>query len=407
MTKDQAIELVQGMPDGIDAEEFLIELCKRAAYFEQPRLQDLAHGLQLPAVNAFVRGLMGPVGSGKSYACAAEVMLRAVRQKPSPVDGIRYTRFAIVRNSYPMLKTTTIKTWQDLFPEATFGAMLWTPPITHHIRLPSRGDAAGIDCEVIFIALDQPKDVRKLLSLELTGAWVNEARELPKAIVDGLTHRVGRYPTKRDGGATWHGIWLDTNPMDDDHWYHRMAEKEKMTGAYAWKFFKQPGGVVQVDPVDLPEIQRPTTTSLPRASGGRLTPRPRTSATCRQATTRRCCSVSSSTGFAATPAASTPTSKKAGRSGPSTTTASCQGDVEYDPSIPLQVGLDFGLTPAATIGQRFTNGRWVILHEIVTFDMGLERFGQQLLAELNARYPKPRSCSGVTRPVCSAMRSTR
>jgi hypothetical protein len=51
--------------------------------------------------DAFVRGLMGPVGSGKSYACAAEVMLRAVRQKPSPVDGIRYTRFAIVRNSYP------------------------------------------------------------------------------------------------------------------------------------------------------------------------------------------------------------------------------------------------------------------------------------------------------------------
>jgi len=28
-----------------------------------------------------------------------------------------------------------------------------SPPITHHIRLPSRGDAAGIDCEVIFLAL--------------------------------------------------------------------------------------------------------------------------------------------------------------------------------------------------------------------------------------------------------------
>ena len=70
--------------------------------------------------NNFVRGLMGPVGSGKSYACAAEIMMRAVQQKPSPIDGIRYTRFAIVRNSYPMLKTTTIKTWTDLFPENTF-----------------------------------------------------------------------------------------------------------------------------------------------------------------------------------------------------------------------------------------------------------------------------------------------
>ena len=46
---------------------------------------------------SFVRGLMGPVGSGKSYGCAAEIMLRAVRQKPSPRDGIRYSRFVIVR----------------------------------------------------------------------------------------------------------------------------------------------------------------------------------------------------------------------------------------------------------------------------------------------------------------------
>jgi len=106
--------------------------------------------------NSFVQGLMGPVGSGKSYACAAKIMMKAVQQKPSPIDGIRYSRWAVVRNSYPMLKTTTIKTWLDLFPENTFGPMLWTPPITHHIRLPSRGDASGIDMEVIFLALDQP-----------------------------------------------------------------------------------------------------------------------------------------------------------------------------------------------------------------------------------------------------------
>ena len=59
--------------------------------------------------NSFVRGLIGPVGSGKSYASAAEIMIRAVKQKVSPRDGIRYSRFAIVRNSYPMLRTTTLK----------------------------------------------------------------------------------------------------------------------------------------------------------------------------------------------------------------------------------------------------------------------------------------------------------
>ena len=67
--------------------------------------------------DSFVRGLIGPVGSGKSYACCAEVFKRAVQQKPSPRDGIRYSRFVVVRNSYPMLKTTTIKTWLELFPE--------------------------------------------------------------------------------------------------------------------------------------------------------------------------------------------------------------------------------------------------------------------------------------------------
>jgi len=66
--------------------------------------------------NAFVQGLMGPVGSGKSYGCASKIFIKAVQQKPSPIDNIRYSRWAVVRNSYPMLKTTTIKTWLDLFP---------------------------------------------------------------------------------------------------------------------------------------------------------------------------------------------------------------------------------------------------------------------------------------------------
>jgi hypothetical protein len=63
------------------------------------------------------------------------------------------------------------------------------------------------------------------------------------------------------------------------------------------------------------------------------------------------------------------------------------GDAVLDPTVPIQVGLDFGLTPAAVIGQRLPSGVWQILDEIVTFDMGLERFGQQLLAELNAKFP--------------------
>ena len=124
--------------------------------------------------DSFIKSIMGPVGSGKSYACCAELFRRAVMQKPSPRDGIKYSRFAVVRNSYPMLKTTTLKTWLELFPEDIWGNVHHAPPIKHHIRLPSKEGASGIDMEVLFLALDQPKDVRKLLSLELTGAFVNE-----------------------------------------------------------------------------------------------------------------------------------------------------------------------------------------------------------------------------------------
>ena len=41
-----------------------------------------------------------------------------------------------------------------------------------------------------------------------------------KAVIDG-TIRVGRYPSKEDGGPTWRGVILDTNPPDDDHYIYR------------------------------------------------------------------------------------------------------------------------------------------------------------------------------------------
>lgn len=337
--------------------------------------------------DAFVRGLMGPVGSGKSYACAAEIMMRAVRQKPSPIDGIRYTRFAVVRNSYPMLRTTTLKTWLDLFPEATFGPLHWTPPITHHIRLPSRDGAAGIDCEVIFLALDQPKDVRKLLSLELTGAWVNEARELPKSIIDGLTHRVGRYPTKRDGGATWHGIWMDTNPPDSDHWWARMHLHERMTGKWAWKFWAQPGGVLEVAAADLPENPEANDHIF---AGGRWWGLNRRAENINNlpAGYYQQMLLGKNFDWIRCYAGGLYTYVQEGRPvWPEYDDALMCAEVEVDTTQAIQVGLDFGLTPAAAIGQRLANGRWQILDEIVTEDMGLERFGQQLLAHLNTHYP--------------------
>ena len=53
--------------------------------------------------------------------------------------------------------------------------------------------------------------------------------------------------------------------------------------------------------------------------------------------------------------------------------------------VPVFVGLDFGLTPAAVFGQR-VRGRWLILQEIVAFDMGIVRFSELLRQEIATRY---------------------
>jgi hypothetical protein len=53
--------------------------------------------------------------------------------------------------------------------------------------------------------------------------------------------------------------------------------------------------------------------------------------------------------------------------------------------MPVFIGIDFGLTPAAVFGQK-VRGRWLILQEIVAFDMGIVRFAELLRQEIAVRY---------------------
>lgn len=193
------------------------------------------------ARDTFVRGLMGPYGSGKSCACTMEILSRIQRQEP---DGnrVRKSRWAIVRNSYPELKSTTLNTWQDWVVEGVIANTTMTAPITSKVAFPM-GDGTRVEAEVLFMPLDKEGDEKKLLSLELTGAWVNEAREISYSVIQALTGRVGRYPPMKDGvGPTWSGIIMDTNPCDDDHWWYNLAEVERPE---LYEFFKQPGALIR------------------------------------------------------------------------------------------------------------------------------------------------------------------
>lgn len=169
--------------------------------------------------DAFIRGLMGPLGSGKSSACVMELVQRGLRQKRGP-DGVRRSRWGVLRNTSKQLEDTTERTFLQWLNPITFGT--WTPSKHNFVinTLKGEGDEKAAHIEVMFRALDRPDQIGDLLSLELTGAWVNEAREIPWAVIDALRPRVGRYPAIRDGGASWFGIIMDTNPPDiESDWY--------------------------------------------------------------------------------------------------------------------------------------------------------------------------------------------
>ena len=53
--------------------------------------------------------------------------------------------------------------------------------------------------------------------------------------------------------------------------------------------------------------------------------------------------------------------------------------------VPLYIGVDFGLTPAAVFGQK-VRGRWLLQSEIVAIDMGIVRFAELLRQEIATRF---------------------
>lgn len=312
---------------------------------------------------AFVRGIKGPVGSGKSSTCCMEIVRHSMMQKP--FNGMRRARWAVIRNTYPELKSTTIKTWQHWVPD-DLAPIKWDAPITSTLRIKDCGDGAGLELEIIFIALDKATETGKLRSLELTGAWINEASEVPKEVFDMVTQRVGRFPALSQGGPVFPCVILDTNPPDDDHWYYKAAEENRPE---TWEFFDQPGGLIRVQEGEnvqyLPNPEAENVFNLPGGYEYYLRQVP----------------------------GKTDDWIKVFLLGQYGTTADGKpvypeyndrihvADREIEPNrmLPVYIGWDFGLTPSAIIGQITAMGQLVILDELVAEDMGVRQFATDVV----------------------------
>jgi hypothetical protein len=160
----------------------------------------------------FYDWIVGPVGSGKTTGIFFKLCYMAGLQAPGP-DGIRRSRAVIVRNTLPQLRDTTLSSWNYWFKPGQAGE--WKATEWKFIL-----KFADVECEVLFRPLDTPQDVARVLSLEVTFAIIDEFVEIPRAIIDALSARCGRYPSAVMGGATNWGMWGSSNPSTEDNWWH-------------------------------------------------------------------------------------------------------------------------------------------------------------------------------------------
>lgn len=320
--------------------------------------------------DAVIRGLSGPLGSGKSVACAMELVRRACEQAPNK-KGVRRTRFAIIRNTVRMLKDTTIKTVHDWLPPGLAGR--WYATTNTFMLGFTLPDGTVVESEWMFRPLESSEDVRNLLSLELTGAWINEYREVNPDILINLLGRIGRFPKQGDAPPTWVGVIMDTNPPAVGTFWHKLFETDELDGnlaAFEEKFgrevkelFRQPSGMS-------PEAENRE--NLPDGYYELLVASGRDEDWINvhvhgEYGVRR-------DGLPVYPqfnarvhVAETP--------------------LQYLKHKPLTIGIDFGLTPAAAILQQNAIGQWMVLAELVSRNTGIEEFAVKLRRLLRERFP--------------------
>ena len=342
-----------------------------------------------PVASAFyqdnheVVAIMGPVGSAKSTAAALRLVRHAYSQ--TPYEGIRRTRFAIVRNTGPQLNDTTIKTWLKLFPENIYGKFSSTSK-THRWRFKPQGAKELVDAEFIFRALDDEDDVANLLSLEVTGMWFNELREINTKILAHAGRRAGRYPGSDLGGCTWRGWIGDTNPWAATSDLHAMFVADPRDG---YKFFKQPGGM-DPEAENLENLeQTPQTIVLPWNDS-------------RRREQGRSYYINALRDYSKNDGDQYVHCKYgASRDGKPVFTsyddnAHCKS-FETLKDVPLLIGYDnTGRHPAAVIAQRTPNGQWLVRYDFCGRDMGMKEHAAELRRFLAEKIPNYR----ITKITC-------
>ena len=301
---------------------------------------------------AFGRLIAGPVGSGKTTGCIFELFRRAIEQEKAD-DGYRYTRFAIVRQTLKQLKDTVLKDIEDKLHAVSRYKVMDNVVYV---------EFADVRSEWLLLPLETAEDQRRLLSMQLTGAWMSEAIEMDVNLVAGISGRCGRYPSGDRGTPTWFGVIADTNmPTEGSDWHKFMTEDIK-----DWECFVQPGGLEEFAENLMHLTQTPETKKLPeddprRLAQGRLYYE-------RLARNNNLDWVKR---YVHAQFGNDPSGTAVFRDSFKSTFHVRSGLIP-NRYFPLLIGQDFGRDPCSAIFQMDPRGRLVCLEEVIAEDIGLE-----------------------------------
>ncbi|MDR1079451.1 MAG: hypothetical protein LBQ79_00430 [Deltaproteobacteria bacterium] len=339
--------------------------------------------------DAYVKMIMGPFGSGKSTVMAMDMLYYAMAQDPDPADNIRYSRWGVIRASYPNLSSTR-RTIMEVMPEHTGDITLGNAPWrgVFAFALP---DGTKAHMEVELWSAQTGEDAKKFRSANWTGCWINEATEITSDVLFAGASRVGRYPSKRAGGCRWGGVLMDFNRPPRGHWLLNYFERPSLrteAGVLKIDSFTQPPAAFRREDSEgkVTYEANPEAENLENLEGGldyyrRQIGLLETEGKTAQIESLYCLmDADLREGKPVFPTFSRETHVSKGRLDP----------LYYQPVV---VGVDTsGIHPAAVVVQ-LQNTRWCVIDELCGLEVGLDAFLDSLTSLLSSRY---RRCETIT-----------
>lgn len=190
--------------------------------------------------------MRGPIGNGKSVLMCMYIVHKSQQQKVIEITEkgrtfkVRWSKWLIMRHTLKSLEETLMETWDQWFGDKT----RWvTNPIEGRYE-----DYApdGILTRIDFVCYASASRgiMNDLQSLDLSGAWINEAVQCPYRVIAKVFSRLKRFNPSPLGGEklTPFHVIMDTNAPNETNWWRDKEEVEQPDG---WLFFVCPPAVLE------------------------------------------------------------------------------------------------------------------------------------------------------------------